>query len=137
VFVGKLVLLSHDHKPWDAVELERIEAAGCYVRDHRVDGQLAVSRAVGDLDFKRARKSLEEQAVTSVPEIIEEKRHADDEFLVVACDGLWDVLGNESVLEFVATRDLSDLSGIAQALVSYAVEIGSMDNVTAVIMGLK
>ncbi len=50
-----------------------------------------------------------------MPEIIDEERTEDDEFLVVACDGLWDVLENEGVLEFIATRfELMPLDQIAQ-----------------------
>jgi protein phosphatase 2C family protein 2/3 len=136
---GKLVILSNDHKPWDAAEMRRIEAAGYVVEDNRVDGRLAVSRAIGDLDFKlNPRKPPEEQAVTCAPEIIEEPRTPDDEYLVVACDGLWDILENESVLEFISTRtDFMDYQSIAQELVDYAVEIGTMDNTTCVILAFK
>lgn len=62
---GNAVPLSRDHKPTLKDERERIEAAGGWVEFNRVNGQLALSRALGDFMFKRNdRKSSEEQIVT-------------------------------------------------------------------------
>jgi len=49
---GETIALSEDHKPDDDVEFDRIEAAGHFVEDSRVDGNLALSRAFGDYVFK-------------------------------------------------------------------------------------
>jgi protein phosphatase 2C family protein 2/3 len=49
---GQLHVLSNDHKPYDPVGRRRIEKAGSTVEDNRVDGRLAVSRAIGDVSFK-------------------------------------------------------------------------------------
>jgi len=49
----KAIELSHDHKPNDEIEKARIEKAGMQVENGRVGGNLAVSRAIGDLFFKR------------------------------------------------------------------------------------
>ncbi len=96
---GQVFELSHDHKPFDAAERKRIEKAGSRVEDNRVDGRLAVSRAIGDFDFKRARGlPPDQQPVSPAPDILEEDRTPDDEYIVLACDGLWDILENESVL---------------------------------------
>lgn len=102
---GKLDVLSFDHKPNNATELERIKRAGGYVEYNRVNGYLALSRALGDFSLKRNSDKLpEEQVVTAYPDVEERKVTEDWDFMVIACDGIWDVLPSQSVLEFVQTE---------------------------------
>ena len=69
---NQAVTLSNDHKPDLPVEKERIEKAGGYVHNGRVNNSLALSRSFGDFAFKHfSNRPYEEQAVTSVPDIIE------------------------------------------------------------------
>lgn len=90
------IALSKDHKPNVAQELNRIEAAGHSVCMERVDGNLALSRALGDYSFKQNEgKKPEEQAVTAFPDLKEVDRSASDHMIVVACDGIWDCVTNE------------------------------------------
>merc|ERR1712098_135313 len=97
--------LSTDHKPMDVKERERIEAAGGWVEFNRVNGNLALSRALGDFVFKKnEKKSAEEQIVTAMPDVTEERITPDHEFLILACDGIWDVLSNQEVVDFVRGR---------------------------------
>lgn len=99
---GKLDVLSLDHKPNNASELERIKRAGGYVEYNRVNGYLALSRALGDFSLKKNSDKLpEEQVVTAYPDVEERQISEDWDFLVIACDGIWDVLPSQSVLEFV------------------------------------
>lgn len=49
---GKVIELSHDHKPEVDTEMKRVKAAGGFVQDGRVDGVIAVSRAIGDWEYK-------------------------------------------------------------------------------------
>lgn len=99
---GKLDVLSFDHKPNNTNELERIKKAGGYVEYNRVNGYLALSRALGDFSLKRNTNVLpEEQVVTAWPDIEERHVNEDWQFMVIACDGIWDVLPSQSVLEFV------------------------------------
>ncbi|EZA50918.1 hypothetical protein DMN91_012806 [Ooceraea biroi] len=102
---GMTVPLSRDHKPTLKDERKRIEAAGGFVEYKRVNGNLALSRALGDFIFKRNdRKSPQEQIVTAFPEVQEFSITEEWEFVVLACDGIWDVMTNEEVVEFVRTR---------------------------------
>ena len=97
--------LSFDHKPNNELESKRILAAGGWVEFNRVNGNLALSRALGDFVFKRNEaKKAEEQIVTAYPDVEIKDITTDHEFIVLACDGIWDVLSNEEVLEFVRTR---------------------------------
>jgi len=103
---GRAVPLSFDHKPNLPSELRRIQRAGGFVFRGRVQGVLALSRAIGDFPFKqRMGVPWEEQAVTCVPEVqsvsLDARR---DEFAVLACDGIWDVMSSQDVVNFVRQR---------------------------------
>ncbi|KAI8095117.1 phosphatase 2C-like domain-containing protein [Gilbertella persicaria] len=99
---GKSKPLSYDHKPGDAKENQRIINAGGFVEFGRVNGNLALSRAIGDFEFKQnSTLSPEEQAVTCYPDVIEHTVTEEDEFVVLACDGIWDCLTNQLVVDFV------------------------------------
>ncbi|KAM3736399.1 hypothetical protein ACB098_10G160900 [Castanea mollissima] len=87
---GVAIPLSEDHKPDRSDEQARVEAAGgrvIFVNGARVEGILAMSRAIGDKYLK--------PFVTSEPEITFTKREPEDECLILASDGLWDVLSSE------------------------------------------
>lgn len=93
---GAVQVLSLDHKPCNDTERERIQAAGGWVEFNRVNGNLALSRALGDFVFKRnSQKVPQEQIVTAFPDIEVRKVTEDWEFLLMACDGIWDVMTNE------------------------------------------
>lgn len=100
---GKVAVgLSEDHKPQNPQESERIEAAGGFVADNRVDGNLALSRALGDFEYKsNTQKKKEEQKVTAEPDFTETPITDDCEFVILACDGIWDVKSNQQAVDFV------------------------------------
>ena len=100
---GKVNFSTEDHKPYNSKERERIERAGGTVMMQRVNGSLAVSRALGDFDYKRndSIKSIE-QLVSPEPEVtVLERDLANDQFLLLACDGIFDVMSNEEVVSYV------------------------------------
>ena len=103
---SKPIVVTQDHKPSNPPELERIQDAGGSVMLQRVNGSLAVSRALGDFEYKNVDgKGPTEQLVSPEPEFYKKKRdHASDEFLVLACDGVWDVMTNEDICSFVSAR---------------------------------
>ncbi|KAF8940458.1 Protein phosphatase 2C 2 [Dissophora ornata] len=99
---GAGIALSNDHKPVNREESRRIVAAGGFVESGRVNGSLALSRALGDFEFKmNAMLGPEDQIVTPNPAIVEHKLTDDDEFLVLACDGIWDCMTSQEVVTFV------------------------------------
>lgn len=104
---GRAVELSNDHKPSLQTEAERINKAGGFVVEqhcgpqtiHRVNGSLSLSRSIGDLQFKKnVGLSPAEQIVTCAPEVQQCQRQRSDEFMVIACDGVWDVLTSDAVV---------------------------------------
>lgn len=100
---GYAKALSYDHKPSNEGEKARICAAGGYVDMGRVNGNLALSRGIGDFEFKKnADLPAEEQIVTCLPDVIQhDLDFAKDEFLVLACDGIWDCLTSQKCVECV------------------------------------
>jgi len=107
------VALSEDHKPDCKIELDRIQRAGGFVANSRVNGSLALSRALGDREFKQNQDlDAKEQAVTAYPDVRCVSMSANDEFFVIACDGIWDMLDNQTcctkILEFLDMRTTAD-----------------------------
>jgi len=102
---GHAVFGTADHKPVNPIEKERIQNAGGSVMIQRVNGSLAVSRALGDFDYKNvAGRGPCEQLVSPEPEVSVEERTEEDEFVALACDGVWDVMSNAELCDFVRDR---------------------------------
>ena len=94
--------MSEDHKPELPTEKDRIEKAGGFVDDNRVRGVLALSRAIGDLQYKcNTSIALKDQMLVATPEIRVQKMSSSISFLVVACDGIWDCLTSEECVNQV------------------------------------
>jgi len=132
---GKAVPLSNDHKPNRPDERRRILSHGGFVQTlgvPRVNGVLAVSRAFGDCTLK--------PYITAAPEIAEVELGSvgEDEFVLVASDGLWDVFSNQEAVDFVANMYKKEKTweAAAKALTTKAQSKGSGDNTTVVIVSL-
>lgn len=113
---GRAIEMSTDHKPELPTERERIERAGGFVEDNRVKGVLNLSRSLGDLEYKQERNlSVDNQMITCVPEIKVEKITKNNDFLIIACDGIWDCLTSQECISmckdfFSATGGKGNLS---------------------------
>ncbi|KAJ1260651.1 hypothetical protein BS78_10G249400 [Paspalum vaginatum] len=121
------IAVSRDHKPDQSDERQRIEEAGGFVMwagTWRVGGILAVSRAFGD--------KLLKQYVVADPEIKEEVVDSSLEFLILASDGLWDVVTNEEAVGMV--KPILDSEQAAKRLLAEASQRGSADNITCVVV---
>lgn len=132
-----VVFSTKDHKPEDHKERKRIYDAGGFVLRGRICGSLAVARALGDHSFKRATTPQPAQMVSPEPDICYvDRNHQLDEFLVIACDGVFDVMSNEAVADFVreSMRHFSSLIVVASQLVEQALQRGSTDNISAMIV---
>lgn len=135
---AKPVMVTQDHKPSNPPELERIQNAGGSVMIQRVNGSLAVSRALGDFEYKNVDgKGPTEQLVSPEPEFYMKKRDPDkDEFLVLACDGVWDVMTNEDICSFISARMrvTDNLEQIANEVIDTCLHKGSRDNMSIIII---
>lgn len=124
---GKAVPMSVDHKPNRTDERQRIEKSGgcvAWAGTWRVAGVLAVSRAIGDKPLKKY--------VISTPHVCERVLQPEDEFLILASDGLWDVMSNEDACRLI--RDIPDDAKAAQRLADEAIKKGSYDNISVVVV---
>ena len=121
---GQAVALSVDHKPTLPAEQARIVRAGGYVAGGRVLGSLAMSRALGDFNFKPGASvsgsDPAEEMVTVVPEVMRRRVTEHTEFIVVACDGIWDCVTSQQCIDFVGKKmresPEASLSSICSAL---------------------
>jgi len=99
---GTAMNMSEDHKPDLEEEKSRIEKAGGYVEDNRVNGVLSLSRSFGDLDYKQSKKLPPEcQMITSYPDVKIEKITSESDFLIIACDGVWDCMRSQEAVDYV------------------------------------
>lgn len=143
---GRAIELSQDHKPELPGELDRIRKAGGVVEDGRVMGNLNLSRSIGDLEYKKNNSiPQKDQMITAFPEVRIEQLRETDQFLVLACDGVWDMLTSQECVQFVGQRIGSKgLVMIAEETLDrcLAPDIASSgglgcDNTTIVIVELK
>ena len=115
---GVAIDLSIDHKPTLPAEHRRITKGNGYVQNGRVLGTLAMSRAFGDFMFKGNNEDPADDIVTVVPEIITTKLTHDMDFMIVACDGIWDCMSSQEAVDYVSSRLTPDccLSEICSSL---------------------
>jgi len=161
---GRAVDLTEDHRVFgnDATvqaEVARVESVGGWVKDGRVCTILAVSRAFGDYMFKgdakvdmlawgedegfwnkafSAKTKFTGDPVNCMPHVTEVQLAEEDEFVIVATDGLWDVLSSTSAVAFVRDQLLLgiDIQEVAKRLVTRAVKKKTTDNTSVVILDL-
>ncbi len=157
----EIVALSHDHKPNLPEERARIESAGLIVKTdtvteengrvtsiHRIvrskTESLGVARAFGDYDYKKNKNlSPSRQAIVCTPDIlVRDRNNAEDMYLVLACDGIWDVMSNEEVGSFVVRRveerrgQESILASVGDDLCDECLRKESQDNMSVLIVAL-
>ncbi|ELU02956.1 hypothetical protein CAPTEDRAFT_153043, partial [Capitella teleta] len=144
---GKAIDMSEDHKPEDPIELSRInKAGGCVTMDGRVNGGLNLSRAIGDHCYKQnTALTLQEQMITSLPDIKCLSLEPTDEFMVLACDGIWNVMSSQDVVSYVRERiqaGTQKLSAICEELFEACLAPDTSgdgtgcDNMTCIIVAL-
>ena len=136
---GKAIDLSIDQKPSSQSEMERIKNAGGFVEDGYVNGLLGVSRAFGDWHIEGLKgRGGKSGPLTVDPEIEKTRLTEEDEFLILACDGLWDVFSSQNAVDMAlaSLRQHNDPTNTARELASEALRRHSSDNVSVVIVCL-
>lgn len=129
--------LTKDHKPSWPEENNRITKLGGKIVSDGYDlriGSLSVSRAFGDLDAT--------PYVTHTPEIFKYKIEKKDKFIILACDGLWDVLECQDAVNYILyscydstlTRRINKKDNVAEKLGEFAIKKGSLDNITIIVL---
>ncbi|KDO30906.1 hypothetical protein SPRG_04809 [Saprolegnia parasitica CBS 223.65] len=126
---GRATRLSQDHKAENPDEAARIAQAGGFVMQHRVAGVLAVTRSFGDRSLK--------PWVTAQPFVSRTPLDEHVEFVILACDGVWDELDDQEAVNIVLSLEPLNRPQAAKFLVDAALEQGSCDNISAVVVFLK
>lgn len=155
---GNAVRITHDHKATDETEIERIKSVGGNMIRNRVLGIMAVARSLGDHGLKEfviAKPYLSSTVVKVKCNAVNDDdgsskggqqqtnnqiTYTNGEFLIVACDGLWDVMEDDEAVDLVrghvAKNGLATRPEVASILVNEALERGSTDNITVVVSWL-
>jgi len=139
---GKAYPMSVDHKPRNKVEARRIKKAGGHIHpqtgaliSRKGERTLAVARTIGDVGYKKNKLiSKKDQIVSALPDVMSQTIDPTWQFMLLACDGIWDILTNEQAIDFV-------LHGIASGHGPQKICMdlcdrcmGSMDNTTCILV---
>ncbi|XP_031267442.1 protein phosphatase 2C 57-like [Pistacia vera] len=160
---GKADILTNPHRPYGSnkvslQEIRRIREAGGWIVNGRICGDIAVSRAFGDIRFKTkknemlkkgvdegrwsekfvSRVKLNKDLVIALPDIFQIDLGSDAEFILLASDGLWDYMNNSEAVTFVRNQlqQHGDVQVACEALAQAALDRHSQDNVSIVIADL-
>mmetsp|Transcript_57665 Transcript_57665/g.168860 ORF Transcript_57665/g.168860 Transcript_57665/m.168860 type:complete len:281 (-) Transcript_57665:61-903(-) len=137
-----------DHKATDPLEGKRVIEAGGFIMNDRVNGMLAMTRALGDHLLKIP--ILPNDVVSNVPDITSTDLSPQDSFVILACDGLWDVINDQQAVELVleSMRELTPIARqleaegrsmaeiLARMLVEEALARASNDNISCIVIFL-
>ncbi|KAF3436587.1 hypothetical protein FNV43_RR23679 [Rhamnella rubrinervis] len=131
---GQAIDMSQDHRPIYQSERRRVEELGGYIDDGYLNGVLSVSRALGDWDMKFPRGSS--SPLIAEPEFRQVVLTEDDEFLIIGCDGIWDVMSSQHAVSLVrrGLRRHDDPEQCARDLVMEALRLNTFDNLTVIVV---
>lgn len=131
---GEAINMSQDHRPNYASERKRVEELGGFIDDGYLNGVLSVTRALGDWDMKLPRGSP--SPLIAEPEFQQVVLTEDDEFLVIGCDGIWDVMSSQQAVSLVrrGLRRHDDPEQCARDLVMEALRHNTFDNLTVIVV---
>lgn len=134
---GTAIEMSKDHRTCCLNERKRVESLGGYVDDGYLNGQLAVTRALGDWHIEGMKEIGEPGGPLSAePELKMITLTKDDEFLIIGSDGIWDFFSNQNAVDFARKRlqEHNDLRLCCKEIVGEAIKRGATDNLTAVMV---
>ncbi|KAI6674504.1 hypothetical protein NL676_002410 [Syzygium grande] len=131
---GEAIDMSQDHKPIYPSERRRVEELGGFVDDGYLNGILSVTRALGDWDMKFSRGFP--SPLISEPEFRRALLTEDDEFLIIGCDGIWDVMSSQHAVNIVrrGLRRHDDPEQSARDLIKEALCLNTTDNLTVIVV---
>ncbi|CAL0325446.1 unnamed protein product [Lupinus luteus] len=134
---GKAVEMSQDHRPSYLPEQRRVEELGGFIDDGYLNGYLSVTRALGDWDLKFPLGAA--SPLIADPDVQLVTLTEEDEFLIIGCDGIWDVMSSQYAVS-LARRRLrrhDDPQQCARELVKEALRLNTSDNLTVIVICLS
>jgi len=124
---NSLIKISEDHNCNDKKEVDRIKKKGGMVFSGRVFGSLMLTRSIGDREMKN-------YGVSSIPSINTFKISFDEVFIIIASDGVWDVVNEESL--FNVCKENLNCEDLSKKIIQLSLEYDSTDNVSCVVVKL-
>ncbi|XP_057963588.1 probable protein phosphatase 2C 49 [Malania oleifera] len=133
---GEAVDMSQDHRPIYPSERKRVEELGGYIDDGYLNGVLSVTRALGDWDMKVPQGSASTSPLIAEPEFEQVFLTEEDEFLIIGCDGIWDVMSSQHAVSLVrrGLRRHDDPEQCARDLAMEALRLNTFDNLTVIVV---
>jgi serine/threonine protein phosphatase PrpC len=121
---NKSIQITKDHSPTDPIEKKYIYDHGGFVENKRVNGSLAMSRAIGDLHLS--------QYISPIPDIYQYDNIHNIKFIVQASDGLFESLENQTIIDMILNKDSTD--SVLLNILNACFEEGSTDNVAIILI---
>ncbi|KAF7806475.1 putative protein phosphatase 2C 27 [Senna tora] len=134
---GAAIEMSKDHRPFCIKERKRIESLGGFVDDGYLNGQLGVTRALGNWHLEGMKEmSGRGGPLTAEPELKLMTLTKEDEFLIIGSDGIWDVFTSQNAVDFARRRlqEHNDVKLCCKEIVEEAIKRESSDNLTVVMV---
>lgn len=134
---GGVIELSKDHRPLCMKERMRIESLGGFIDDGYLNGQLGVTRALGNWHLEGMKEvSGRNGPLSAEPELKLMTLTKDDEFLIIGSDGIWDVFRSQNAVDFARRRlqEHNDVKQCCKEIIGEAIKRGATDNLTVVMV---
>ncbi|MED6222507.1 hypothetical protein PIB30_065111 [Stylosanthes scabra] len=140
---GAAIEMSKDHRPYCIKERKRIESLGGFIDDGYLNGQLGVTRALGDWHLEGMKETGGGGGggggggpLSAEPELKLMTLSKEDEFLIIASDGIWDVFRSQNAVDFARRRlqEHNDVKQCCKQIVEEAIKRGATDNLTVVMV---
>ncbi|CAN6540696.1 unnamed protein product [Malus baccata var. baccata] len=134
---GVAIEMSKDHRPCCTKERMRIESLGGYIDDGYLNGQLGVTRALGNWHLEGMKEAGERGGPLSAkPELKLMTLSKDDEFLIIGTDGIWEMFTSQNAVDFARRRlqEHNDVKLCCKQIVEEALKRGATDNLTLVMV---
>ena len=124
----EMKIITKDHKCSDAEEVKRIRDKGGIVFRERVFGTLMLTRSFGDKEMKK-------YGVLSTPDIFYHNIEEEDLFVIIASDGVWDVVEEEEI--FKLSQNKISSSEFSKTIIKLAKERETHDNISCIVVKLN
>ncbi|KAG6469736.1 probable protein phosphatase 2C 27 isoform X2 [Zingiber officinale] len=135
--LGVAIEMSKDHRPCCARERHRVESLGGFIDDGYLNGQLGVTRALGDWHLEGMKVPGQPGGpLIAEPELNHITLSKEDEFLIIGSDGLWDVFSSQNAVDFARRRlqQHNDVKACCKDIIEEALKRGADDNLTVVML---
>ena len=134
---GTAIEMSKDHRPCCMKERRRIESLGGYIDDGYLNGELGVTRALGDWHLEGMKEMGERIGpLIAEPELKMITLTKEDEFLIIGSDGIWEVFTSQNAIDFARRRlqEHNDVKLCCKEIVEEAIKRGATENLTVLLV---